>query len=466
MRPKSELQPGISRKEIPALPESYTNLTHVTLLKKDVIISPMECTLTSDGQLVKSAIADEKKWQTAAHRLVREEAQRVDDPIGWAAFHANAQQPRDFDVTITSLLPLFPDDSKSVAMIRHSMDVVQRAVHLLNPGQVPVLTLDQPLFTIAKQIQLNWPDVYGEKQFVILLGGLHIEMAALTTLGDFLDGSGWTHALTQADLATAAKADSFLKASHVKITRQAHQVTASALSILLHNAYDTYVCEESEPMPFDESCTERVEASPQFQYWLIVMQLELLVLLYVRSLRDANFLLYVAVLVALTPWFFALDHTHYSRWVPIHIRDMMTLHERHPDIATQFAQGGFVVRKTKRPFSAIAIDHAHEQNNKVVKGDGGAVGLLQNPKALLRWMVAGPELARVIEEFHINCLDRSTVTTDTCLKHHEHTESAQVTFAKEVRALVRVMEEQFHLNCVQRGQCEILVVVINNVCNA
>ena len=119
----------------------------------------------------------------------------------------------------------------------------------------------------------------------------------------------------------------------------------------------------------------------------------------------------------------------------------MTLHERHPDIATQFAQGGFVVRKTKRPFSAIAIDHAHEQNNKVVKGDGGAVGLLHNPKALLRWMVAGPELARVIEEFHINCLDRSTVTTDTCLKHHEHTESAQVTFAKEVRALVRVMED-------------------------
>ena len=83
----------------------------------------MECTLINDGQLVKSAIADEKKWQTTAHRLVSEAVQSVDDPIGWAAFHANAQQPRDVDVTITSLLPLFPDDSKYVAMIRHSMDV-------------------------------------------------------------------------------------------------------------------------------------------------------------------------------------------------------------------------------------------------------------------------------------------------------------------------------------------------------
>ena len=88
--------------------------------------------MTHDGQLVKSAIADKKKWQTTAHRLVSEAVQSVDDPIGWAAFHANAQQPRDVDVTITSLLPLFPDDSKSVAMIRHSTDAVQRAAHLLS----------------------------------------------------------------------------------------------------------------------------------------------------------------------------------------------------------------------------------------------------------------------------------------------------------------------------------------------
>ena len=62
---------------------------------------------------------------------------------------------------------------------------------------------------------------------------------------------------------------------------------------------------------------------------------------------------------------------------------MMTLHERHPDVASKFAQEGFVVHKTKRLFSAIAIDHAHKQNNKIVKGDGGAVGLLQKSKSLI-----------------------------------------------------------------------------------
>ena len=34
-----------------------------------------------------------------------------------------------------------------------------------------------------------------------------------------------------------------------------------------------------------------------------------------------------------------------------------------------------------------------------MKGDGGAVGLIDDPGALRRWMVAGPEIARLIEEF-------------------------------------------------------------------
>ena len=57
--------------------------------------------------------------------------------------------------------------------------------------------------------------------------------------------------------------------------------------------------------------------------------------------------------------------------------------------------------KSNRLFSALAIDQAaHEQNNALVKGDGGAVDLTQNPQALLRWMTADPEVARALNEFN------------------------------------------------------------------
>lgn len=62
-----------------------------------------------------------------------------------------------------------------------------------------------------------------------MFGGLHIEMAALKTLGNLLEGSGWTGALVQAGITTPGTADSFLNASHVTRTRRAHQVTASSL---------------------------------------------------------------------------------------------------------------------------------------------------------------------------------------------------------------------------------------------
>ncbi|CAB4038770.1 Hypothetical predicted protein [Paramuricea clavata] len=41
----------------------------------------------------------------------------------------------------------------------------------------------------------------------------------------------------------------------------------------------------------------------------------------------------------------------------------------------------------------------HEQNNALVKGDCGAVGLTDNPAAFHRWMVSGPQMARPIKEF-------------------------------------------------------------------
>ena len=114
-----------------------------------------------------------------------------DSNISWAAYHASHQSAQDSPPILGAMLPLFNEDSKSIAMIRHSMDVIKQAVQKLNLDQVPVITLDQPLYAIAKRIQWNWPELYGENHFVIILGGLHIEMAGFKVIGDWLEDSGW-----------------------------------------------------------------------------------------------------------------------------------------------------------------------------------------------------------------------------------------------------------------------------------
>ncbi len=68
-----------------------------------------------------------------------------------------------------------------------------------------------------------------EDHFVILFGGLHIEMAVLRTLGDHLGSSGWTGALVQAGVATSGTADSFLNAAHAARTTESLQPRSRCL---------------------------------------------------------------------------------------------------------------------------------------------------------------------------------------------------------------------------------------------
>ena len=45
----------------------------------------------------------------------------------------------------------------------------------------------------------------------MMMGGLHIEIALWNKLGDILEASGWTDALTEAEVTSSGIADSFLK---------------------------------------------------------------------------------------------------------------------------------------------------------------------------------------------------------------------------------------------------------------
>ena len=88
-------------------------------------------------------------------------------------------------------------------------------------------------------------------------------------------------------------------------------------------------------------------------------------------------------------------------------------------------------------FSGIAIDHAHEQNNASVKGDSGGMSLTENPAALRRWMVTGPEMARLIGEFEVSTMKKKK----TDFRHHEQTKHAQMTFGRDITSLTAVIEE-------------------------
>lgn len=95
--------------------------------------------------------------------------------ISWSVYHSNqdGNEDKNPEPAISSLLPLFPDQAKSAAMICHSLNMIKVCVHHLNYGQIPVVAMDQPLYAVAKQIQWNFPEKYCERQFLIMFRASH-----------------------------------------------------------------------------------------------------------------------------------------------------------------------------------------------------------------------------------------------------------------------------------------------------
>ena len=135
----------------------------------------------------------------------------------------------------------------------------------------------------------------------------------------------------------------------------------------------------------------------------------------------------MATLEAVVPWFFAMNHVNYARCIPVHVRDLKALTcELRAEL-----QNYWVFCKTNHQFAAMPLDQANEQNNEIIKGCGGAIGLTETPAAFRRWMLSSPEQARLLTEFESQYI----LGSDRDGSCHEQSHATQVRFHTEVNHL-------------------------------
>ena len=136
----------------------------------------------------------------------------------------------------------------------------------------------------------------------------------------------------------------------------------------------------------------------------------MLALVYVRSMR-----------CTLTE----LDRINYARWIPVHLTRGTWLNypQKHPDVTSKFRTGSFTAQKTKKVVYTIATRH---MNRTTLASKEMAEQLASLT------MVAGPEVARAIEEFQ-DGNEHWGKRVDT--RHQYQTQSVQISFAKDVCSL-------------------------------
>ena len=67
------------------------------------------------------------------------------------------------------------------------------------------------------------------------------------------------------------------------------------------------------------------EKSPTAKYWFQVMDMETILFMFISSLRESNFELFLKAFEAMLPWMAALNHINYLRWGVVFLDDMKNL---------------------------------------------------------------------------------------------------------------------------------------------
>ena len=121
----------------------------------------------------------------------------------------------------------------------------------------------------------------------------------------------------------------------------------------------------------------------RFNYWYTVSELKCIILLFVQSIREANLPMFISSLEKVIPWMFALDQAVGCLFISSHLRNCILFIQ---ESLSSFTRGFLQWVDTNRLFSCISDYHAHEQNKKFIKSDAYVVGILNDTKALLKWI--------------------------------------------------------------------------------
>ena len=143
-----------------------------------------------------------------------------------------------------------------------------------------------------------------------------------------------------------------------------------------------------------EECSTRM-----FKYWMLIMKFEINFLVFIRSVREDSFTLFVKILVSLVKWLFIIDHYNYARCLSVHIKDLLSLPITCPQFYQQFERWNFVVYISRREISQIHYGQAHKQSNKTsnsIKEPFDLVNRASN-KLQRRCKIAGPKIMENLE---------------------------------------------------------------------
>ncbi|KAL7379980.1 hypothetical protein ABVT39_009485 [Epinephelus coioides] len=374
--------------------------------------------IKSDSTKSQTAEGQDLLWKIS--RVMKEDKQRIP---GWSAFNAYISTS-GIPIATVQYMPFIrasPSDLSTIYTVL--LKLTQLAEEL---GQSHILVIaDLAIYSKAQQVLWSKPEAL-EKKVTMRMGGMHITMAFLASIGKLYGDGGLFNIITESDVYAEATARQMLQGKQLArgirciklvsealfrlfwiamvswLDKQGLSPLTDAQKHLLRDVQHAFcgndqvsarqfLNEVETDLPdlrrkiqqFSES---GVQQSATFKYWLNFIKGADLLLRMLRSERDANFELHLNCMSEAIPWFWAAGRMNYAKYLPVYIAEMKALEKSQPDSYKFMKDGGFVVRRVT--CNCVATDQALEQTiNREGKSQGGIVGFTLRKGALKRWLI-------------------------------------------------------------------------------
>ena len=303
------------------------------------------------------------------------------------------------------------------------------------------------------------------------VGGMHLTMAYIASIGTFFADGGLLALLTDSDVYAHDTARQLLIGKQYARGLRALRLVHEVLFRLFFQAMNCWlqrqervrvrvrVCpvqdvqkveQLKKALSSDLSSINSVmkdisdfkkvgcEQSETFKYWATFLEGGDLLLQLLRAEREGNFELHLDTVCGVLPWLKAAGRHTYSKFLPVYVADMKALEHQHPASHQHMCSGGFVVRRSPdHRFNAVATDQALEQTvNRDGKSKGGVIGLTLRKSALTRWLMTRHVSAEYLDGLREMC--KTTGRTET--SHKECGKSRMARDEKDVRQIMEIAE--------------------------
>ena len=309
-------------------------------------------------------------------------------------------------------------DSSDPSCIYTTMKFVSS--HARRHDATPILTFDQHLYWKALTIIQSQPDGSHLKGMVLRLGGFHMQMSFLGSIGHLMAGSGLQerievvftgnalrHMLTGKAISRAVRGHMLVdvalktilvaKAYHIplptKETNEPKRDTASTdpenddvetdqqkqgtvdVTSAITEANDLYDRAMLSTLYVEDVCSagvlvrikgklddlKQTMTTRTAMLWLQYLDIVSILQRFIKAERMANWKLHLQTVQDMLPYFAASGHLLYAKPVYVYLQIMLRLPETHPDAHRKFMEGYHVARRSDRFWAGLSPDLIIEQ---------------------------------------------------------------------------------------------------------